>query len=307
MQIIGHERQIKRLAELVQQEQLANTLLFTGSPSIGKKLVAKYAATLLLQAEEVGNVEQLDQQPDFHYLDCEGSKVADVRLVLSKLSLKSFNKQGRVLLLDNADQLSIASANILLKSLEEPRPGVYYFLIASNPSRLPVTVLSRCQRWHFNDLSTEQNQTVIGRALPDIDLPKDEITHIISQSDSLDTSLGILKNYELWSEVETITNKLLDGQLELLSKDFKKLAKDREKLKQVLFFIQLIIRQKIASATRLSEQRQLAILLQNLGQASYYIFDRNLNSGYLLNQIITGAVAGLEGSALQRDIEELIV
>jgi len=307
MQIIGHEKQLKRLAELVRQEQLANTLLFTGSPSIGKKLVAQHAATLLLQTEDIGNIEQLTHQPDFHHLDCEGSKVADVRQVLSKLALKSFNQQGRVLLLDNADQLSVASANILLKSLEEPRPGVYYFLIASNPSRLPITVLSRCQRWHFNDLSPEQNQIIIEHALPDIDLAKDEITNIINQSDSLDTSLGILKNYELWSEVEEITHKLLDGQIELLSKDFKKLIKDREKLKQVLFFMQLIVRQKTESATKLSEKRQLALLLQNLGQAYYYVFDRNLNSSYLLNQIITGAVSGLERSGPQLDIEELIV
>ena len=62
-------------------------------------------------------------------------------------------------MLDPADQLNIAAANSLLKTLEEPTPGTLIILVAYNPARLPATIRSRCQQLVFTPPSSDAAQT----------------------------------------------------------------------------------------------------------------------------------------------------
>ncbi|MGH8045239.1 MAG: DNA polymerase III subunit delta', partial [Stenotrophomonas sp.] len=75
--------------------------------------------------------------------------IEQVREISQKLSLTPQYGIAQVVIVDPADAINRAACNALLKTLEEPQPGRYLWLISSDPARLPATVRSRCQRLEF--------------------------------------------------------------------------------------------------------------------------------------------------------------
>lgn len=75
--------------------------------------------------------------------------IEQMRELGAQLALTPQYGESRVALIDPADALNHAASNALLKTLEEPQPGRYLWLIAADPSRLPATIRSRCQKLEF--------------------------------------------------------------------------------------------------------------------------------------------------------------
>ncbi len=73
-------------------------------------------------------------------------RIEQVRELASELALTAHQGGYKVGILSPADSMNRFAANALLKTLEEPPPGTLLILVASQPSRLPATILSRCQR-----------------------------------------------------------------------------------------------------------------------------------------------------------------
>jgi DNA polymerase III subunit delta' len=90
------------------------------------------------------------QHPDFIDVtpleDSKYIRVEQVRELSEQLAMTSHNGGATVVLLSPADSMNPNAANALLKTLEEPRAGVTLILLCSVPSRLPATIVSRCQR-----------------------------------------------------------------------------------------------------------------------------------------------------------------
>ena len=72
--------------------------------------------------------------------------IEQIRLISEKLAFTPQYGGAQIVILDPADAINHAACNALLKTLEEPQPGRYLWLISANPSRLPATIRSRCQR-----------------------------------------------------------------------------------------------------------------------------------------------------------------
>src|SRR5262249_34740089 len=81
--------------------------------------------------------------------------VPQMRVVLAE-SLRTEQSATRIVTLDPADRLGESAANALLKTLEEPRPGERFVLISARPSALLPTIVSRCIRFRFELLSTDE-------------------------------------------------------------------------------------------------------------------------------------------------------
>jgi DNA polymerase-3 subunit delta' len=75
--------------------------------------------------------------------------IEQVREISQKLSLTPQYGIAQVVIVDPADAINRAACNALLKTLEEPSPGRYLWLISAHPARLPATIRSRCQRLEF--------------------------------------------------------------------------------------------------------------------------------------------------------------
>ncbi len=95
-------------------------------------------------------------------------KVDEIREINQFLSKKSFDGLWRVVLIDSVDDLNTASANAILKILEEPPEKSVLLLISHNPSKLLPTIRSRCSRLHLDVLSEEYVATLLRRYLPEL-------------------------------------------------------------------------------------------------------------------------------------------
>jgi len=72
--------------------------------------------------------------------------IEQIRALSEKLTLTPRLGGAQVVIVDPADAINYSAFNALLKTLEEPQPGRYLWLLSSNPARLPATIRSRCQR-----------------------------------------------------------------------------------------------------------------------------------------------------------------
>ncbi|MCG2711901.1 MAG: hypothetical protein L6416_06215 [Candidatus Omnitrophica bacterium] len=91
--------------------------------------------------------------PDLYRLAVAGGstviKIEDIRLLKERVSVKPFQAQKKIFIIQDAERLNVAAANALLKTLEEPPAGVVLILITPSISQLLPTVVSRCGRIRF--------------------------------------------------------------------------------------------------------------------------------------------------------------
>jgi DNA polymerase-3 subunit delta' len=150
--------QIERLRHARRAGRFPSALLIHDPRGVGGEWLTAYAAQMLLcRAATAPCGECRDcrlflagQHPDYHALtpieDSKLIRVDQVRELAAELALTAHAGGATVATIAPADAMNQSAANALLKTLEEPRPGASLILLAAVPSRLPATVLSRCQR-----------------------------------------------------------------------------------------------------------------------------------------------------------------
>jgi len=172
--ILGHERQKEILARAVATDRLAQAYLFDGPEGVGKALVAQ-ALTRLVFCEErsgCGNCpacRKVDHHnhPDLHLLEADGKtiKIEQVRELQREMSLRPLEAPRKVALIADAEKLTQAAGNALLKTLEEPNGAALFVLLTHQPERLLPTIRSRCQRLTFGHLPLEKLKTSLTERL----------------------------------------------------------------------------------------------------------------------------------------------
>ena len=287
--LIGHEIQRKELCELVITDRLPSAIVFSGLHGIGKRLVAREIGRQLLcdlkEAAPQGGcgtcrtclLFESGTHPDLHTLTFSGehgAKVDDIRVVLDKMSLKPFMGGKKIAIFNDADEISMVGANIILKSLEEPRPDTYFILVLANPSRLPATILSRCQRIFFDRLSTKEIKQILDlRGIQEI---SEALTLLADGSAaSLDT---LQAQADMWEEIRNVVDKAWAGDNAVIARAAQEWGAEKTVLKDRLTFLRTTIRQRLF-ATRADRDAAAvwAAALQNVLDAEYLILDRHVN------------------------------
>ncbi len=154
------------LRDAHERGQLGHATLLTGPAQIGKRLVADtLAAYILCHQPQSGfacgqcracQLRLAGTHPDLcvvtFELNKEGTKlrteivIDQLRAVSASLALTPQMGGAQIVIVDPADAINHAAANALLKTLEEPMPNRYLWLLAANPGNLPQTIRSRCQK-----------------------------------------------------------------------------------------------------------------------------------------------------------------
>jgi DNA polymerase III subunit delta' len=150
--------QIELLRRAKRASRFATGLMIHDERGAGGDALARFAAQLALCREAdapCGHCRDcrmflVNQHPDFYEVgpieDSKYIRIEQVRELVEQLTLTAHAGGATVALLNPADVLYPNASNALLKTLEEPRPAVSLILVCSVPSRLPATILSRCQR-----------------------------------------------------------------------------------------------------------------------------------------------------------------
>lgn len=149
--------------------RLGHALLFCGPAQLGKRAVAERLARRLLCEKRVDGEPCGDcrgfrlflsgTHPDYHFVSFipnkEGTRlrteivIEQIRDLSERLSLTPQYGGAQIAIIDPAEAINHAASNALLKTLEEPVPGRYLWLVSAHPARLSATIRSRCQKLEF--------------------------------------------------------------------------------------------------------------------------------------------------------------
>lgn len=315
--VIGHNIQRNRLARLLKQGTLSPSLLFAGKEGVGKQQVAlELARSLICQnsSAEYGGCgtchacQLFSHQghPDVFFRDGkekEESNAEAIRTLLHSLHLKSFHNSPRVVLLDNADHLNTTASNILLKELEEPGKDIYFFLICANPSRLPDTIISRCQKWFFHRLTNAELSEIFTRV--------PEVSQLVRESEfseqelldiaegSLTTLQEMLGLKEDWIHFQKELEKIKAGDFVAALSLAEQIKSDKDSIPAFLSLLRLAGRKLGSTAKDFLDQNSWAVFVQNMINAEILISERNLAPAYVLETAFLQLIPEKQRSGLE--------
>jgi DNA polymerase-3 subunit delta' len=188
--LLGHEPAETTLLEALRSGRMHHAWLITGPDGVGKATLAYRFARRLLAGQVDGNSLALDPSHPVFRRVAAGSHadlltvergyddkrkrmrtqiaVDDVRRIGNFMSLTAAEGGWRVAIVDGAEELNLASANALLKVLEEPPARAVLLLVCSAPGRLLPTIRSRCRRLRLQPLETDIVERLLQSYLPDM-------------------------------------------------------------------------------------------------------------------------------------------
>jgi len=150
--IVGQNHIVSVLKNAIDKNQISHAYLFYGSRGTGKTSIAKIFAN-----EVNGNEEYQKENVDIIEIDAASNNgVDEVRDIKEAIKFLPTEGKYKVYIIDEVHMLTTAAFNALLKTLEEPPAHVIFILATTEIHKIPATILSRCQRFEFKNLSQEQ-------------------------------------------------------------------------------------------------------------------------------------------------------
>ena len=166
-EVVGQKHVIQTLKNAIIDKRTSHAYVFSGLRGIGKTTIAR------ILAKAVNCINPIDGEPcnecenckainenlttDIVELDAASNNgVDEIRALLEKVNYLPSFLNKKVYIIDEVHMLSTAAFNALLKTLEEPPAYVMFILATTEPHKIPMTILSRCQRFDFKQLTMSE-------------------------------------------------------------------------------------------------------------------------------------------------------
>lgn len=177
-EVVGQDSIIQTLNNAIKNDKISHAYLFSGPRGCGKTSIAKIFARQvnctcdngtcptceIFATNEVSDVWEIDA--------ASNNGVDEVRRIIDNVNYTPMDLKYKVYIIDEVHMLSKAAFNALLKTLEEPPKHVIFILATTEIYKIPLTVLSRCQRFDFKRISVNE----ITKRLVDV-LEQEEIEY----------------------------------------------------------------------------------------------------------------------------------
>jgi DNA polymerase-3 subunit gamma/tau len=171
-QLIGQDAMVQTLGNAIKRDRLAHAFLMTGVRGVGKTSTARLIAKALNcigpdgqggpTIDPCGVCEPCKAIAEGRHIDviemdaASNTGVDDVREIIEAVRYAAVSARYKVYIIDEVHMLTKNAFNALLKTLEEPPPHVKFLFATTEVNKVPVTVLSRCQRFDLRRISAEK-------------------------------------------------------------------------------------------------------------------------------------------------------
>ena len=207
-EVRGQDHIVKTLKNQLLSNRVGHAYLFSGTRGTGKTTVAKIFARAVncehpkedgSPCNECASCRSVLSGSSVNVVEIDAASnngVDNIREIREEVKYRPTEGRYRVYIIDEVQMLSAGAFNALLKTLEEPPEYVIFILATTEVQRIPITILSRCQRYDFRRLSLEELRTQISDILEaeGIEAEPEAVSYIARRADgSSRDALSILE------------------------------------------------------------------------------------------------------------------
>lgn len=188
--IIGQQHISLTLRNAIDAQRLGHTLVFSGPRGVGKTSTARIVAKTLnclnenpsqrpCSGQECTSCKEISEGRSFDVQEIDAAShtgVNDIREIIGNVKYLPTSAKVKVYIIDEVHMLSQAAFNALLKTLEEPPAHVLFILATTEIHKIPATILSRCQRYDFREITVEDIKNTLDRIAREEEIDIDERT-----------------------------------------------------------------------------------------------------------------------------------
>ena len=166
-ELVGQSTVSQALMNAIQSNRVGHAYLFTGARGVGKTSTARiFAKALNASAETNGKFDPasdialaIDSGEDMDVIEIDGASnrgIDEIRQLRANAAVRPSRSRYKIYIIDEVHMLTTQAFNALLKTLEEPPGHVKFIFCTTDPEKMPITVLSRCQRFDFPPVQSDQ-------------------------------------------------------------------------------------------------------------------------------------------------------
>ena len=246
--IVGNNNIKQMLQKTVELQNVSHSYLFIGIDGIGKKLIAKEFAKMIMCLEENKYCNKCksciefdsNNNPDFIYIEPDGNniKIEQIRQMQSKVIEKPIISNKKVYIINDTQNMTVEAQNCLLKTLEEPPEYITIILIASNENNLLSTIKSRCTIIHFDKIENKELKEYATNVIG-ISNVNENIINIFQRS--IGKAIRLKDKLDIYENIENIISNMNNKDIVDILNCSEILYKSKDEIEEILEYINVIL------------------------------------------------------------------